>query len=114
MEDLKKKVLNILKANCNGRQNAYTATRLAEHVGISERVVRKVIHELRQERVPVISSPGWPYSGFFLPTSEIEARQSMTHFYTRFQQMHEAIDGIEAGLKDWFSDQEKLELKESA
>jgi hypothetical protein len=49
--------------------------------GISERVVRRLIRELRQDGKPILSSPHWPSAGYFVPATveEVEDWQERMH-----------------------------------
>jgi hypothetical protein len=97
----KDKVLYLLQKCCNGRNNALTKKSLAHLAGITPREFEKIVHMLRKEDHPIISVTEAP-AGYFLPTTEQEARQYLGHFVSRIRNIYQSLKGVERGIKKMF------------
>ena len=78
-----------------GAENASSREYLAMTLGTTDRNVRKLIAQARENGVPIISSSH--VSGYFLPSSEKELIQFKKEQLSR---IHEIMKGID-GLTDW-------------
>ncbi len=83
---MKAQILSILQAH-QGQANAVTARELADLLGAKDaRKVRRVIHDLRLEGVPIASSPtGKP--GYFIPTDRDEAEHCLAILWHQVKEL---------------------------
>lgn len=107
---LKQQVLKYMELYCIGRENAITGEQLTGILGVKDRrILRSVIHELRLEQNPILSTCENP-AGYFVPKDESEIGEAMRHFKSRMINQNKACKGIRLGLEKRFGKQIELDL----
>lgn len=109
---LKQQVLTFLESYCVGRENATTGETLTGILRIKDRrILRRIIHELRLEQNPILSTCESPNAGYFIPADESEVSEAMQHFKNRVISQNQACAGIRKGLEKRFpGSQIKLDI----
>ncbi len=101
MNRLEDQLLAILQTH-QGKAQAITVDELQQLVPISTRKIRAVIARLVTEhRIPIASSTQLPY-GFYLITSEEEARQCMRQYWSRVREVSRRARRLNMAVKDRF------------
>lgn len=92
-------VWRYLKLQAVGRENAVRARELAHAVGMPERTVRAVVHELRCLGVPVGSAVE-PPTGFYVPADREEADACSRHLWARVAEIAQAARSFDRAARD--------------
>ena len=93
------KVLRYLKRKAVGRKNAIRARDLARILGMPERNVRAVIHELRCLGAPVGSAVE-PPTGFYIPADREEADVCSRHLWARVAEIARVARAFDRAAED--------------
>ena len=101
MNCLEAQLLEILQAH-QGKDQAITVDELQRLVPVSTRKIRAVMARLVTERrIPIASSVQPPY-GFYLITSEEEARQCLHQYWSRVKEVSRRARRLHAAVKEQF------------
>lgn len=104
----KLKIMQYLESHCTGRNHAINAERLAFELGmIEKRMLRQLIHELRESGECILSVSQKP-GGYFMPADPSEIEAGTREFVSRTIELRKAGKGIRQGLERRFGNQLKL------
>lgn len=78
-----------LQATALGRGRAVNSGVLARRLGVSQRTLRAVVNELRNEGKPVGSAVEAP-AGYYVPETREEAQACSTHLWARVREIAKA------------------------
>ena len=87
---IKEKLMDYLIENHIGAENAVNGGKLSAACGVSNRVLRNAINELRAEEEPICSNS----SGYFYASSASEVAVTMAHLASRSREMIKAREGL--------------------
>ncbi len=94
-------ILELLQAH-QGRTRAVTVRQLQQRLLASSRRIRRAIQQLvMTERMPIASSVHPPY-GFYLITSESEARECLHQYASRLRELSRRARILNAVVKERF------------
>ena len=94
-------ILEILQEH-HGRARAITVRILQQRLLASSRRIRRAIQQLVIEhRIPIASSVH-PPSGFYLLTSESEARECLQQYWSRIRELRQRAQVLNAIVKERF------------
>ena len=112
---IQQSILNYLKANCQGRENAKTKAEIMKAIDFKdERFFREAVHQLRLQEIPILSCSRSPY-GYFIAANENEALEALRELNGRALDLHLVCKSIRKGLKQQFPDSQlPLDLPDSA
>jgi len=83
-------LLEHLKNNSIGAENALSGRRLSSIFGVTSPDVRRIVNTLRSDKQPVCSDS----SGYFYASSTQEIDMTIAHLASRTRQMNRAIKGL--------------------
>lgn len=79
-------ILRYLRLHARGRAQAVSAKRLALAVGVNERAVREIIHDLREAGRLIASTVEQP-AGYYFPGTKAEADICSRHLWARVREI---------------------------
>ena len=79
------------------------------HSGISEREVRKLIRDLREEGYPILSSPHYPNSGYFIPNNYNEVKEWQKRMNIKAIKLLAIVNPVIKSCNDMFPDKDGIE-----
>lgn len=85
-------LINLMAAHHTGRQQGISAARLAQRMGVAERVLRLLISDAREEGIAIV---GTPDTGYFVAQTPDELEACCR--FLRARAMHSLV--IEARLR---------------
>ena len=83
-------LIEYLKNNSIGAENALSGRRLSSIFGVTSPDIRRIVNALRNEKHPVCSDS----SGYFYASSTQEIDMTIAHLASRTRQMNRAIKGL--------------------
>ncbi|MCL4473529.1 MAG: hypothetical protein M1455_06270 [Actinobacteria bacterium] len=104
------RILSRLQISHKGQKHAIKAPALAADLGISDREVREIIHDLRVTGEPICSGA----HGFYWPVSREDAGPCIAWIASRFQQMRASYEGYMRGLDREFGQSSLFDEEVSA
>lgn len=107
-------LLEFLKLNCLGRDNAVTGKELQLLFGCSDiREVQKAIERLRRDGSPILSADQGNRKGYFWPSEPSEAIETYRQMSRRAANIYRTLKNIKAGIEQEFGiEQLEIEFKE--
>lgn len=110
MERLEKRIFEILQHH-RGKDQAMTVCDLQRLVPISTRKIRATIAKLVTEsRVPIASTVHPPY-GFYLITTEDEAKDCLAQYWSRVEKVAKRAKILAQVVHEQFGIETQLELR---
>ena len=91
MRAKEKELLHYLKKHCPGRENAISGKQLKKMFRVREAELRKMVHNLRVEGIPVCSDR----TGYFFPANAWEVIATIGHLRRMSDGMEQSIRGLE-------------------
>ncbi len=96
-------LLEFLKLNCNGRDNAVTGEQLRKLFGCNDvREIQKAIERLRQDGSPILSVDQGDRKGYFWPSEPSEAIKTYCQMSRRAANTFKTLGNIKAGIEHEF------------
>lgn len=107
-------LLNYLKLNCRGRENAVTGEELRKLFGYSNvRRIQMIIERLRRNGSPILSVDQGDRKGYFWPSEPSEAIETYRQMSRRAANTYRTLRNIKAGIEREFGiEQLEIEFKE--
>ena len=91
MNAKEKQLLEHLQRHCLGRENAVSGKRLKKMFRVREAGLRKLVHNLRVEGMPICSDR----TGYFYPANAWEVIATIGHLRRMSDGMEQSIRGLE-------------------
>ena len=91
MNAKEKQLLEYLQRHCLGRENAVSGERLKKMFRVREAGLRKLVHNLRVEGMPICSDR----TGYFYPANALEVIATIGHL----RRMRDGVDASIRGLE---------------
>ena len=107
-------LLDYLKTNCRGRENAKTGEELRKLFGCHKRWLQQTIEQLRKELVPILSADQGPNKGYFWPETPEEAEACYRQMRNRAAHTFQTLGYIRLAVEKEFGKQMEMEFKETA
>ena len=105
-------LLNYLKLNCRGRENAVTGEELRKLFGYSNvRRIQMIIERLRRDGSPILSADQGNRKGYFWPSEPSEAIETYRQMARRAANTFRTLKNIKAGIEHEFGI-EQLQIEE--
>lgn len=104
-------LLDFLKLNCLGRDNAVTGEQLRKLFGCKDiREIQKAIERLRRDGSPILSADQGDKKGYFWPSEPSEAIETYRQMSRRAANTFRTLNNIKAGIEREFGI-EQLEIE---
>ena len=91
MRGTEKELLHYLKQHCPAREKAISGKQLKKMFRVREAELRKMVHNLRVEGIPVCSDR----TGYFFPANAWEVIATIGHLRRMSDGMEQSIRGLE-------------------
>lgn len=108
-------LLNYLKTNCQGRENAKTGRELKRLFGCKDvREVQQAIERLREKHHPILSFNKGKHKGYCWAITAEEAIECLQHLENRAKNSFRTWWNVKRAVEEKFKNQLEFEFKKSA
>lgn len=108
-------LLDYLKTNCRGREQAKTGEELKKLFGCKDvREVQQAIESLRGKLYPILSFNKGKYKGYCWVVTAEEAAECLQHLENRAKNSFRTWWNVKRAVEETFKNQLELEFKKSA
>ena len=81
---------------------------MINHGSISEREVRRLIRELREEGYPILSTPHYPNGGYFIPNNYDEVEDWQKRMHIKAIKLLAIVNPVIKSCNDMFPDRDGI------